>query len=82
MKIHIIAGTILLFSLIFTGTTSAHPGKTAADGCHYCRTNCDSWGVAWNERHCHNGAIEEVVSYTGRCRKMKAFLNPPFARSS
>lgn len=32
----------------------AHPGNTASDGCHYCRTNCDKWGVAWNERHCHN----------------------------
>lgn len=35
--------------------TYAHPGNTAADGCHYCRTNCDKWGVPWNERHCHNG---------------------------
>lgn len=33
---------------------SAHPGRTAADGCHYCRTNCDKWGVPWNERHCHH----------------------------
>ena len=32
----------------------AHPGNTAADGCHYCRTNCDKCGVPWNERHCHN----------------------------
>lgn len=47
--------TILLF--IFSSTSvSAHPGNTAADGCHYCRTNCDSWGVPWNERHCHGGA--------------------------
>lgn len=34
----------------------AHPGKTAADGCHYCRTNCDKWGVPWNQRHCHTGS--------------------------
>lgn len=33
----------------------AHPGRTAGDGCHYCRTNCDKWGVPWNERHCHGG---------------------------
>jgi micrococcal nuclease len=33
----------------------AHPGQTASDGCHYCKTNCDTWGVASNERHCHNG---------------------------
>ncbi len=35
--------------------SSAHPGNTAADGCHYCRTNCSSWGVGWNVRHCHGG---------------------------
>lgn len=32
---------------------SAHPWRTASDWCHYCRTNCDSWWVAWNQRHCH-----------------------------
>src|SRR3989344_9057044 len=37
----------------YAGVVDAHPGNTAADGCHYCRTNCDTWGVPWNERHCH-----------------------------
>ncbi len=46
----------ILFLLSFSASTSfAHPGRTASDGCHYCRTNCDSWGVPWNERHCHGG---------------------------
>lgn len=47
----------LLLSLFFVfGVISmieAHPGRTASDGCHYCRTNCDSWGVPWNQRHCN-----------------------------
>ena len=34
--------------------TIAHPGRTASDGCHYCRTNCSSWGVQWDARHCHS----------------------------
>lgn len=34
---------------------SAHPGNTASDGAHYCRTNCDYWGVPWNQRHSHGG---------------------------
>ena len=34
---------------------AAHPGRTAADDCHYCRTNCDRWNVEANERHCHGG---------------------------
>ena len=57
----------VLFSLILATITIciyfnkplkvyAHPGNTASDGCHYCRTNCDDWGVEWNERHCHNGS--------------------------
>lgn len=42
--------------------SSAHPGRTASDGCHYCRTNCDSWGVEWNERHCHGGTDSQPQS--------------------
>ncbi len=49
----IIFGGIFVFSL----STLAHPGRTAADGCHYCRTNCSSWGVAWNQRHCHRAKL-------------------------
>lgn len=37
------------------GKAYAHPGGLSADGCHYCRTNCDKWGVPWNQRHCHKG---------------------------
>lgn len=36
-----------------TAIVFAHPGNTASDGCHYCRTNCDKWNVPWNLRHCH-----------------------------
>ena len=35
------------------GAAWAHPGRTAADGCHYCRTNCDKWGEVAGARHCH-----------------------------
>jgi len=53
-KILLLALSIFLF-LTINNIALAHPGRTASDGCHYCRTNCDSWGVPWNERHCHNG---------------------------
>jgi len=33
----------------------AHPGKTDSKGCHYCRSNCASWGLRNGEYHCHNG---------------------------
>ncbi len=42
---------------LFSSPALAHPGKTASDGCHYCRTNCDKWGVPWNQRHCHGGSV-------------------------
>ena len=47
----------IVILLCFPASVFAHPGRTASDGCHYCRTNCDKWGVAWNERHCHGGGI-------------------------
>src|SRR5918992_1413577 len=56
---------LLLFAFVFLFVVSlaeAHPGKTAADGCHYCRTNCDAYGVPWNERHCHGGGSAPVQS--------------------
>ncbi len=53
----IITGGLLAFNF----SVFAHPGNTASDGCHYCRTNCTSWGVAWNQRHCHG----EGSSYGG-----------------
>lgn len=60
--------SFLVFITFFPFTVFAHPGNTAADGCHYCRTNCDKWGVPWNERHCHGGAAtvpqQEVQQYS------------------
>ena len=35
------------------GPAWAHPGGLAADGCHYCRTNCAKWGEVEGARHCH-----------------------------
>ena len=46
----------VFLALVFTLTASsvaAHPGRTAADGCHYCRTNCAKWGEIAGARHCH-----------------------------
>ncbi len=51
-----------VFAAFSTMAGVAHPGNTASDGCHYCRTNCDRWGVPWYERHCHNGyAVDHLL---------------------
>lgn len=54
---HRLLSELLLVSLLLALMTSmavAHPGGTATDGCHTCRTNCERWGVAAGERHCHD----------------------------
>lgn len=56
--------TSLLAILLLAQTARAHPGNTASDGCHYCRTNCDKWGEAWGERHCHGGYAAPARTYT------------------
>ena len=40
----------------------AHPGGTDENGCHYCRTNCEKWNLAKDERHCHNGGSDSSSS--------------------
>lgn len=66
---------VLYGGLSFTiNTAFAHPGKTAADGCHYCRTNCAKWGVATGERHCHGDSAstkEEVTPISTPASKRK-----------
>src|SRR3990167_7300888 len=47
--------SILAIGLLLPFLTSAHPGRTASDGCHYCRTNCSYWGEIYGARHCHGG---------------------------
>lgn len=59
---------------IFPSFSFAHPGRTASDGCHYCRTNCDKWGVPWNERHCHGGGTVQGV------QESVPVYNPPTNR--
>ena len=59
MRSYLFISFFIIF-LLLTPPIFAHPGRTASDGCHYCRTNCDSWGVPWNERHCHNGSSAPI----------------------
>jgi hypothetical protein len=49
------SSAILLFLFLFTGSASAHPGRTDSSGGHTCRTNCESWGLDHGEYHSHGG---------------------------
>lgn len=42
-----------LTALLFPAFVWAHPGPADDNGCHFCRKNCDVWGVPWNAKHCH-----------------------------
>lgn len=51
--------TVLALITAFASENSlAHPGRTASDGCHYCRTNCDRWGETQGTRHCHGSGLK------------------------
>lgn len=63
MKIRVIL--VLLFLLAFsTVNVSAHPGNTDSNGCHYCYTNCEAYGLSYRQYHCHNGSSSSK-SYGG-----------------
>src|SRR3989338_5370333 len=59
-----IPALVCLSLLFLPQALNAHPGNTATDGCHYCRTNCDKWGEAWGERHCHGGYTAPTRVYS------------------
>ena len=40
----------------------AHPGRTASDGCHYCRTNCSRSDALEGVRHCHDAPPEKEIT--------------------
>jgi len=51
---------IIVTLLLIPISVFGHPGRTASDGCHYCRTNCAKWGEVANARHCHGGGSVPV----------------------
>ena len=61
---------VILILITFIPTiVFAHPGKTDANGCHYCRTNCAKWGLYNGQYHCHNGGTGESSSSNNTTKK-------------
>jgi hypothetical protein len=70
--------SFVLFLLIITSNIAyAHPGNTAADGCHYCRTNCAKWGEVEGERHCHGGGESEPAVVQPKVAPFAAPVSTP-----
>ncbi|QTL49971.1 hypothetical protein [Priestia aryabhattai] len=51
--------TFLLSCLFTQEVTFAHPGGTDADGGHYCHTDCEKYGLEYEEYHYHDVAKDE-----------------------
>lgn len=54
---------LLLAMFLVPLTASAHPGGTDAVGGHYCRTNCEQYGLQTNEYHYHDTDSNAVATY-------------------
>ena len=47
--------TIIAVIVLIPTKVLAHPCRLDSTGCHTCRTNCPSWGLEYEEYHCHSG---------------------------
>ena len=59
-KVTIIVAIILILAI----DVSSSPGRTNANGCHTCRTNCAQYGLQDGEYHCHNKNNTSINSNT------------------
>lgn len=73
-RITFFVSALIVALFLFPQSSFAHPGRTAADGCHYCRTNCASWGEVQGARHCHGGYTAPAPVYTAPTKKPR--VNP------
>ncbi len=71
--LRVLLSLVTAFTLFFTSSVYAHPGKTDANGGHTCRTNCEKWGLKSGEYHYHdkNGNIIRQTNKT---------IHPPVVR--
>lgn len=51
----------MILILVLVLQAKAHPGRTDANGCHYCRTNCEQYGLQQDEYHCHNSTSTPII---------------------
>lgn len=68
---------VVLIFLCIPVVVNAHPGRTDANGCHYCRTNCAKWGLSNGEYHCHNNSssnTETIVKQKSSDNSIKSII--------
>lgn len=75
----VILSVLALLFILFLSLhpeVSAHPGRTASDGCHYCRTNCAYWGEEYGVRHCHGGSFMPLLPGGSFTETVPTILSP------
>lgn len=61
VRIKTLTAIVIIASFIVSPIAQAHPGRTDAQGCHTCYTNCtEEWGLEYGEYHCHAEKIKKV----------------------
>ena len=73
MRLALIALVVLVIAPYYA---FSHPGRTASDGCHYCRTNCSRWGEVSGARHCHNRGSSSSGGSSGTSTPRTATQTP------
>jgi hypothetical protein len=65
-KLLLVMALALSMHSALLASVEAHPGKTDGSGGHTCRTNCEQWGLDYEEYHYHNpdGSIRRVETKT------------------
>lgn len=64
---------VIIANFIVSPVAQAHPGRTDAQGCHTCRTNCtEEWGLEYGEYHCHVEKIEKIKNEAKKVARKEA----------
>lgn len=64
MKFKNILILVVITVILNTNQVSAHSGGTDSNSCHTCHTNCEKYGLGYEEYHCHNPKAQPAPSYT------------------
>lgn len=66
-----------LFLIFLCTSVNAHPGRTDANGCHTCRTNCAKYGLRDGEYHCHGSkSIPKTSPSLSSPKQIETYNNP------
>lgn len=66
---------LLIINMLFISYVYAHPGRTDANGCHTCNTNCEKWGYEYGTKHCHNSSASKEDSTNNSSNEKNNSLN-------